>query len=727
MRSLRATVFVLLTFPAAVCLCAQEPQAWEIGAITAEGYEEFDLRTGVITATNGVAIHYSNVVLVAWSASVNTNSGEVIADGNVRIQRDDQVWVGEHMRYNFKTRQIEAEQFRTGKTPVFIAAKGLHGDESNRVYFATNASITTDDVSQPFQKIRAKYIKIIPGQSVQARDATLFLGSVPVFYFPYYSRKLGDRADHFDFIPGFRSIYGPFLLSSYTWFWGDEFEGKLHLDYREKRGVGTGADANFQLGRWGDGTFRYYYLRDQQPETNGSGVPFPENRQVVEFSYQSSPLTNLSFKSEVNYQSDAGVLKEFFERAYRQNPQPGTFFDATKFFQNFSLDLYSQPRINDFFETVERLPEVKLTGYRQQIGALPLYYESESSFGYYHRRFAETNGPAPGDFAAARADTYHQVVLPWTLFGWLNVTPRAGGRLTYYSGSSGEVVSTNDIHREVFNTGAEISFKASRTWPTVRNDLLQLDGLRHIIEPSVNYVFVPAPNHRPSDLPQFDYETASLLPLPIEFPDYNAIDSIDSQNVLRFSLRNRLQTKRAGGLDDLLNWEIFTDWRLRPRDDQTTFSDAYSDLVFKPRSWLTFESENRFDIGRKEFSLAREMLTLQPETAWSWGITYYYLRDDPATWGPGSDVINSALFYRINENWGLRATHYFDASLRRMQEQDYSIYRDLRSWTAALVFRLREDTNGRNDFTFAFTFSLKAHPRFGLGTDTAKPYSLLGS
>ena len=30
--------------------------------------------------------------------------------------------------------------------------------------------------------------------------------------------------------------------------------------------------------------------------------------------------------------------------------------------------------------------------------------------------------------AAANGITYHQVLLPETFFGWLNVTPRAGGR-----------------------------------------------------------------------------------------------------------------------------------------------------------------------------------------------------------------------------------------------------------------------------------------------------------
>src|SRR5206468_11039401 len=87
------------------------------------------------------------------------------------------------------------------------------------------------------------------------------------------------------------------------------------------------------------------------------------------------------------------VQHYFFEREDRQDTQPSTYFDVRKFWQNFSLETYVQPRINDFLETVERLPDIRLTGFRQQLGETPVYYESESSAGYYHRRFAETNGP----------------------------------------------------------------------------------------------------------------------------------------------------------------------------------------------------------------------------------------------------------------------------------------------------------------------------------------------
>src|SRR5205085_11176118 len=137
---------------------------------------------------------------------------------------------------------------------------------------------------------------------------------------------------------------------------------------------------------------------------------------------------------------------------------------------------------------------------------------------------------------------------------------------------TGEGAMTDEVYRGIFNTGAELSFKASRLWPAVQNDLFEVNGLRHIIEPSINYVFVPSPTHLTNDLPQFDYELPTLRLLPIDFPDYNAIDSIDSQNVVRFGLHNRVQTKRQDQIQDLLDWNVYTDWRIRPNRNQGTFA-----------------------------------------------------------------------------------------------------------------------------------------------------------
>ena len=758
MKPLPAIALIIVAVVLCFSAMAQEEPSWEVQALnqiipgTVEGRVDYDMGSGLATGTNGVFVRYGVAVLTADSATVNMKTGDVQADGNVRIESGNQLWVGDHIFYNFKSHQMRSEQFRTGRLPVFAGGVGLSGNTSNRVYTAHDAYVTTDDASDPAYRVRASSIKIIPGKSVQMWNAVAYVEGVPVFYFPYYQRNLGPRANNFTITPGYRSRYGAYFLNTSTWYLGDVADGKIHADYRERRGVGAGPDVNLHLGQWGEATLKYYYQNDRNANYTSPTNVFPqignfhvpENRQHVFLGWQATPATNLNLKAQVNYQSDPLFLHDFFEGDYSANPQPNTFVEANKYWDNWSLDALTTPRVNDFFNQIEREPDVKLTGYRQQVFDTPVYYDSESSAGWY-RSFVSNIGNTNGIYAgtngfyadsATRADTYHQLTLPWTFFHWLNVTPRVGGRFTYYSSRSSSFTNSNDeTYRGVLNTGVSMSFKASRLWAEATNSLLQMDGLRHIVEPSADYVFVPRPSTPAAQLPQFDSENPALLLSPVLFPDYNNIDSIDTMNVIRFGLRNVLQTKRDGQLDDLLNWNMLLDWRLDPLPGQSVLNDFYSQLAFRPRSWLTAESQLRYDLDRGELNLAFHQLTFAPNNRWSWGIGHWYLRGGAWANNPvgassypwtENNYISSTFFYRVNDNWGLRATHNYSALTGRLQEQFYTLYRDLRSWTAALTFRVEDNVGSTTDFTIALAFSLKANPSTRVGEDVVNPYRLVG-
>ena len=152
---------------------AQEQQSWQAWALNQNSSVDFEGDT--ITSTNGIGVQYGDSVLTADSASVNKQTGEAVADGNVRIEQGAEIWAGEHINYNFKTHQMRSEQFRTGKAPVFAARKQLQGDTSNKVYNARHVFVTTDDVSDPAIRIRASRVKIVPGQYIEAWNAVLYL------------------------------------------------------------------------------------------------------------------------------------------------------------------------------------------------------------------------------------------------------------------------------------------------------------------------------------------------------------------------------------------------------------------------------------------------------------------------------------------------------------------------------------------------------------------------
>jgi len=67
------------------------------------------------------------------------------------------------------------------------------------------------------------------------------------FIFRITKQSLVRDPNHFDFVPGYRSLYGPYLLTTYEWLWNDHLSGGYHLDYRERRGFGTGPDFNYRF------------------------------------------------------------------------------------------------------------------------------------------------------------------------------------------------------------------------------------------------------------------------------------------------------------------------------------------------------------------------------------------------------------------------------------------------------------------------------------------------
>ncbi len=533
-------------------------------------------------------------------------------------------------------------------------------------------------------------------------------------------------------------------MSAYNWYGNGLLDGTIHLDERERRGLAGGPDLALHMGDWGEAAFRYYYAHDQDPRADGIAAPhLNENRQRGNFYYEVHPASNVTAKVVANYQSDPLVIRDFYTGEYNDNVEPASFAEVSELWPNWVLDGMAQPRLVNFFETVQRLPDLKLTGLRQELGASPVYYESESSVGYFQRAFSETNVPIPftnytplpnglgyvptrgtlggyPNYTAARADTFHQLILPETFFGWLNVDPRAGGRGTYYSDVDGPQIHTNQQARGVFNTGVDVSFKASRVYQDAQSGLLDVHELRHIIQPEFDYVYVPTASTR---VPQFDYQAPSLRLQPIDFPEYNSIDSITQENVLRLMLRNKLQTKRKNGIEDLLNWAVYADWDLTHGTNRS-FTDVYSDLEFSPRSWLTLSSSTRYDLADTRWREAIERLFIQPSSALSLSVGYYYLMNNdpefqtyPGQDLPGHNLVDFSLYYRVNENWGVHIAEQFEAQNGTMQQQVYSIYRDLRSWTAALIFSVSQGPGQPTDFTAGVTFSLKAFPRYKLNSD----------
>ena len=53
-----------------------------------------------------------------------------------------------------------------------------------------------------------RQVTVVPGEYISGRDAVLYLGNVPVMYYPYYRRSLKRHPNNFVFTPGYRNRFG---------------------------------------------------------------------------------------------------------------------------------------------------------------------------------------------------------------------------------------------------------------------------------------------------------------------------------------------------------------------------------------------------------------------------------------------------------------------------------------------------------------------------------------
>ena len=125
MKHLCPLCLLLLALTRAISGAAQTNDT-PIEAESLRGQFSYDLRTGLAIYTNGVVFRYSNVVLTADSASLNQDTGEARALGNVVLNRAGELWRAAALRYNFKTGEMGADEFRLGLSPFFTEIGRAH-------------------------------------------------------------------------------------------------------------------------------------------------------------------------------------------------------------------------------------------------------------------------------------------------------------------------------------------------------------------------------------------------------------------------------------------------------------------------------------------------------------------------------------------------------------------------------------------------------------------------
>jgi hypothetical protein len=674
-----------------------------------------------VVGTGNISIDYEDVKLTCKQVTVYLDTREAIAEGDVKITQKDSYLTGDKINYNFDKRTGRAIDAYVNYVPFYGKSQDVEKVSDTQTNIE-RGYVTTCDFEKPHYRIQARQVKIYAEDKVIAKHILFFVGNVPIMYLPYYVQPLKDYSSGITTMAGHDSSWGYYALNSMKFDYGDLFKGRWRLDYRTKNGIAAGVDDNYKLPGAGEGAVRFYFADEDNPYLSYEPEDEHDAKYRVQVRHKWQVNDDTLFTLELNKVRDDNFIKYYFLKEWEEQQQPDNYLSFVTTKADYTTTFLARVRLDKYYDVVQRLPEYTIDIPQYNIkyngGNSPLYYNMRTSSVYLQKTFRDNSsiGPMQKDQDVIRLDTYNRLNYPIKLLKALNTTPYAAVRQTYYSRNA---LGRTNITRGVFSAGVDNSIKFYKVYDINTNALdLNINKLRHIVTPIANYYYTHQPTVSPGTLMQFD-----------------EIDSIRGSNGFILSIENKIQTKRDGVSVDLVDFILATDYQFKVDQDITpAFANAdYNKQKFKsvdmqleltPYPWIYSLAKMRINTkyampewGSVDFVGGKDV-----ERSLAFGYRYERSFDpaivaDPDTSSNIVNYLTTDLIYRFNEFW--KARIYWRANLDKgyIDEQEYTIFRDLHCWTLEFTYDIRPYQSNAtiSDQIFWFALRLKAFPDQPLG------------
>ncbi|MFA6929177.1 MAG: LPS assembly protein LptD [Lentisphaeria bacterium] len=723
-----------------------------------------NIETGEILAKGDVHVTYGVIQLTAREASINQKTYDYTAQGEVVITLKDQgSWHAPALQGNFQDKTMHFGPFRLDSKIWYAAgAEGTMDEQGNQQI--RHGWLTTCDCPNPHYRIEAAEITHHPDQSFTAKHVVLKFGSVPVLYLPWLWGSTNVGQAGLLLKPGYSGKRGAYLQIGRIWKNERVGDSRLYLDLMSKRGVGAGYSNEYESAERELST-QFYALHDLDPTETSPGFnrrfEVEEDRFRVKTYYRQVLSKGLSLRLNLDWLSDSAMLEDWFRQDYRHFEQSKTFADLSYDHDYFNVSLNARPRVNTFYTTVQQLPELRLTIPRLAVLDSPLLYNSENSLGYYSLKWRNSDLdrvefiPAADylallhddaeDYASFRTDTLHTLSLPLDIKEIVTLTPRASFRATSYSRTSQSKIRETDLAnliaadnpdapynlypvrnydnvggsrtRFASEFGLEMKSKFHSDWQEWNLQSLNINGIRHVIEPYLNYTFAPEPSEDRDHLYFFD-----------------EIDRLQKQHFLRLGLDQRWQTRQAEKIRTLLNWQSYADVHFdRGEESGKYWGDFGNRLAVNIRPDFQTWAALLYDIGEADVQRGEYGLRYGEEEKINATLRYIYRNDhvSRSTYSMGSSLVDitgessyikkyfetadtlvTELYIPIDSRTSAEVHVEYDFEEHRLAEHSYRISRQLHCWT--MVLGVGWDYN---EFQAMIMFRLTAFPNVKIDLD----------
>jgi LPS-assembly protein len=477
-----------------------------------------------------VHILYQDIEIHCDDVEYDRGTGDLVARGNVIVDRGPSRFTADRARFNLQT-----------KTGIFVNATAYIDpmytftgreieklDETHyRIDHATFTSCATDGRSPWSFTVRSALVE--EEGLGRFKSAALKVQGVPVFYLPYMVWPIKQERSAGLLMPrfGYSNRRGfNFGLPVYVPL-GRSFDTTIFADYYAEGYFGLGNSWRWAPVKGAFGEINLYAIWDRENEAvewKVFGKHIQEDFLGFKLLAQVENLSDIDFWQDFDRSFDANTRRDLYSFVY-----------LTRSFGPYALNLRTDHRQTFLTQNdvvLSQIPEIEVRSGATPIGRSPVYLNLIGSLSY----LASDRG---GDLTSSYGRADLLPTFSYTLPGppWLSITPRLGGRFTYYTQQYDLDPVTNrptdfldESLSRIYATGA-VDIVGPSLSRVFEGGIGSYSKLKHLIEPRIEYRYLTTPT-----------DTDRI-------PVFDEVDSTPQDaNLVNFVFANRLLGRQREGI-----------------------------------------------------------------------------------------------------------------------------------------------------------------------------------
>jgi lipopolysaccharide assembly outer membrane protein LptD (OstA) len=659
----------------------------------------YDEETGSLTAEGKVRVWYGNLTMTAQAAQADLANHTVHAQKDVVLLETGREIHCAQMDYDLKTGSADAHGISFTSTPWYYQGQSMEKYGEKHVVLE-NSLFTTCNARRPHYHLTADRMDITLGDSFVAYNTVLYVGTTPLFYFPWVWRSINDHRPPFSIQVGDDTVEGAYVKTKYNYLFNPGNYGSLMLDYMEKKGWGYGLDEKFQynfLGH-GDGDVTGYYIRDKSSKTESTTVNMNHHH---ELDAADSIATSLEYVSYRDFNRDYSTVpadtyqqKSFISFSRRLN----AYFLGATIQDTETLD----PYLNEYYPSVRQVPAVNfgLSPLVLLPGKPPVYFNLASAFSRdYQRLGVAVPGTTVTSYAFRWEDSFSAtpgLTQTYNAPRWIPTMPSLSATfslpITSYLKESTVADYPLDQTQSParFDTGYNTSLSLTDKWVDYEKT-----KLTHLMQSHLTYSFSRELAHLDDPNTAAAGVTGNNLALGLDYSMGNnfSVQSNDTYNLMDV----------PAGTGNNADWrEHLQPFALNGRGQLT------------PQLNLTWQAQYQWLLGKVTngyFSTS----TFGKGWNASWNTSYAYVAA-----APNADQVYSGVSttFSLGPSLSLTSAVQYNFTEQHINNVSISVNRDLHCWEMQFSYAHYYDLFGGRD-EFGFSLSPKAFPQLKVGNSSA--------